>query len=492
LAFEARLNQDREKLEEHLNNKKKEQKRFIHQVRVAQKEIEELDIDIDFLSNYNKYTDMDERAHNSSFFEKNKKTKKKEDVQTFSIISKIQREARKRDDELHLKVNLIKKKEELKESLKKKINSLECEIETLRSHLSHVKSDLLEHYHSLLSEGRDTRNDGLVWIIKEVFYLGEKVMMSHLPNFLDEYCIVYLFQNAQISLQLEKIEEEKMVYKMHLKNKKESKTFEMFKTRKTFKTDLERSTNKKTSEKEVLLAKMKKKKSSTKKEDRGSLDYIKTIENPTYSNTIGKEPRVSNTSRNSHTFDLIERYKQEKIMDVEDFSLKSVETYLESKKENDKETNEYIRKITSLEKSGQKLKKSLEGLKSSLLYKLFKEFMTNDYERRFNVDKKVVLTALLGEEQTAQEIQKQTRDQRDYMEKLKQCRTFNIMDSINQRPQYKDGELHSWKGGKLVHPFANFSDILLINMEHELQMKIEKDRERELNQSYQSHYLNTK
>ena len=59
--------------------------------------------------------------------------------------------------------------------------------------LSSVKNELLVHYHRLLNEGKDTRNEGLIWIIKAIWGLGFNVLLSYLPKYLDEDCILYLF-----------------------------------------------------------------------------------------------------------------------------------------------------------------------------------------------------------------------------------------------------------------------------------------------------------
>ena len=60
--------------------------------------------------------------------------------------------------------------------------------------LQGIKNELIVHYHSLLSDGLDTRYEGLSWIIKAIWNLGSNVLLSFLPKYLDEECIIHLFK----------------------------------------------------------------------------------------------------------------------------------------------------------------------------------------------------------------------------------------------------------------------------------------------------------
>ena len=64
------------------------------------------------------------------------------------------------------------------------------------------------HYLKLLKSGSDTRSEGLSWIIKEIFALNKNVLMSYLPNFLDEDCIKFIFKQANISIRLNEFDKE--------------------------------------------------------------------------------------------------------------------------------------------------------------------------------------------------------------------------------------------------------------------------------------------
>ena len=52
----------------------------------------------------------------------------------------------------------------------------------------------LSYYHKVLSEGTDVRPEGLIWIIKAIWFLGFNINLAQLPKFLDEQAIDYLFK----------------------------------------------------------------------------------------------------------------------------------------------------------------------------------------------------------------------------------------------------------------------------------------------------------
>lgn len=187
------MNHLKKGLEEKLKDKKEEREALFQDMFTVHKEIEDLTIEIEFLDNYVKYTDNEERNRmmGTSPFER-RKTRRDTDF-NFAMISMVQKAARKREEDSIRKKSEIKQKMEIKNNLKNAISVIDQEISKVREELKKVKDELLSHYHSLLKKGRDTRQEGLVWIIKEIILLGSNVILSCLPNFLDESCISYLF-----------------------------------------------------------------------------------------------------------------------------------------------------------------------------------------------------------------------------------------------------------------------------------------------------------
>lgn len=52
----------------------------------------------------------------------------------------------------------------------------------------------------MLKEGIDARKDGLIWLIKALWLLGEDVNVNCMPLFLDSECIKFLFENAKMDI----------------------------------------------------------------------------------------------------------------------------------------------------------------------------------------------------------------------------------------------------------------------------------------------------
>jgi hypothetical protein len=78
----------------------------------------------------------------------------------------------------------------------------------------------------------------------------------------------------------------------------------------------------------------------------------------------------------------------------------------------DDESFKLIQKIRDLEKQHQEIKEELNELKQKELKRINKEFLINDYKRRFNVSQETVISAIIGEDNAANELIKQMRDQK--------------------------------------------------------------------------------
>ena len=92
-------------------------------------------------------------------------------------------------------------------------SKLSLEIQNLekeKNELNEKKENLIDHlyvfYLNLLKEGKDTRNEGLSWIIKEIFLLKRKVLFSYIPKYLDNYSIEYIFKHAKLNILLDNYE----------------------------------------------------------------------------------------------------------------------------------------------------------------------------------------------------------------------------------------------------------------------------------------------
>ncbi len=79
------------------------------------------------------------------------------------------------------------------------IKITEENIKKLTQEHKKIVNKLLHHYHRILNEGKDTRGQGLSWIIKSIFQLDSNVIFSHLPKFLDEQAVKFLFEVENIN-----------------------------------------------------------------------------------------------------------------------------------------------------------------------------------------------------------------------------------------------------------------------------------------------------
>jgi len=87
------------------------------------------------------------------------------------------------------------------------INEITEKIESVKFEMSKLKEEQSEYFHKLLSEGMDTRQEGLCWIIKAIWVLGKNVNLSKIPIYLDEKAVAYLFEYSRKDMELEKYRE---------------------------------------------------------------------------------------------------------------------------------------------------------------------------------------------------------------------------------------------------------------------------------------------
>ena len=122
--------------------------------------------------------------------------------------------------------NKIIELQDKKISLLEKIDVCENELKKFKEIHNNLKEELLVHYHRLLSEGKDTRKEGLSWIILAIWNLKSNVLLSYLPKFLDQNIILFLFEYSSMLKKIKetekKIQELAIKLKEHKENMKKS------------------------------------------------------------------------------------------------------------------------------------------------------------------------------------------------------------------------------------------------------------------------------
>ncbi|OMJ67498.1 hypothetical protein SteCoe_35322 [Stentor coeruleus] len=112
-------------------------------------------------------------------------------------------------DKKKLRTKLEDKKQEkiqVSEQVEKEIldmtvdlNFIDSLCKKLKKKLEFVRVTQTKHFFELLKEGKDTRNEGLQWIVIMIWKLGETVSIEDFPDFLDEdaiHCILFVSQKT--------------------------------------------------------------------------------------------------------------------------------------------------------------------------------------------------------------------------------------------------------------------------------------------------------
>lgn len=288
------------------------------------------------------------------------------------------------------KINLLK--EELS-----KINiplvEINAELTELRKKEKSVINKLMIHYETLLYKGEEVRNEGLIWIIKAMWNLGENVPMSFIPPFLDFQCIEFLFQYAHKSIELENTKKRLNELKNNLQiqihnlfyNSVPPSSPEKYKSSFEFKTNLiknNKSLKKSIGEHNFINA------------------YINGSDNDDDNQNINSVKEMSNLIANKkNNIDISKLNGIEKI-DVLKLKIKEIEAEILSLKK--KETN-----------------------------RIFKEFIENDYQNKYHARIDIVLAALLGEHSKNIEVNKYSKFKKDYFDEIKNIRFYQYGQDKN-------------------------------------------------------------
>ena len=343
---------------------------------------------------------MNSREFNDKLIEQ----KKKEIEKSNEEISKENNEfnnnttSNKRLSKIQSMFKIQKEQEYLKQlkydklnALKMKISNINIPLKKLNKEIFEIKNQernvvnkLMTHYETLLFRGEEVRNEGLIWIIKAIWSLGENVPMTFIPPFLDFKSIEFLFQYAHKSIELDN---SKKILN-DLKNKLQVKMHKLFYASKSpgkynssfeFKTDLI-------------------KKNSIVK---------RSIKEHNFINAYIKASEFEEDNKNVST-------------------LKQMKSIMEDKKKSIINLNKLqgIDQIEELKSKIKEIENDISNLKKNEIHRLFKEFVENDYENKYHVKIDDVLAALLGEHNKNIEINKYSKYKKDYFDELKNIRFY--------------------------------------------------------------------
>ena len=320
------------------------------------------------LSNFN-----EEENFKTTFF-KNTKIKIEGEQQLELMFLRASESRSKKLKELKSKLPpLIKSKNEIM----KEIKEINEKIEKIREKKNLKSDELYSHYLSILKEGTDTRSEGLSWIIKEIYILGKEIMISYLPDFLDELCIVFIFKQAKINLELNKLENKIEKTRLELKN-----------------IGLKNINNKNLNNPFF----------TSENKEKLNFDTYDQFKLRRDQNAVNA--KITNLSNSNLIPPVL------KLRDVQEIVKKS-EIHISQNQ------MEKLIKYFSLCKRRDEIKEFQDKLKKKEMNRIFEEYLKNDYFQRFKVEKNVVLSALIGEDNILPELNKQMRETKKYFDNLK-------------------------------------------------------------------------
>ena len=320
------------------------------------------------ISNFN-----DEDNFKTTFF-KNTKIKIEGEQQLELMFLRASESRSKKLKELKNKLPpLIKSKNEIM----KEIKEINEKIEKIREKKNLKSDELYSHYLSILKEGTDTRSEGLSWIIKEIYILGKEIMISFLPDFLDELCIVFIFKQAKINLELNKLENKIEKTRLELKN-----------------IGLKNINNKNLNNPFF----------TSENKEKLNFDTYDQFKLRRDQNAVNA--KITNLSNSNLIPPVL------KLRDVQEIVKKS-EIHISQNQ------MEKLIKYFSLCKRRDEIKEFQDKLKKKEMNRIFEEYLKNDYFQRFKVEKNVVLSALIGEDNILPELNKQMRETKKYFDNLK-------------------------------------------------------------------------
>ena len=306
-------------------------------------------------------------------------------------LAKKENEEKKAENER----KLIKLKEE-NEKISKEVKEIRNELIELKLKENDYEQKLMSHYEGLLYQGRDTRNDGLIWIIKSMWKLGKNVPMQYIPSFLDFRAIEFLFKLANKSIELENNKnllnktKKDLTYKIHKlyffnnDNKTDIKNFSP---------KLFEGINKKTS---LLFKTNLIKKNSILKRSVSQTNIVKSYIHST----------VDDEQREQENNNFKSKFYENKNNNVEIEKMDGMEN------------------IEILQTKIKNIENEIIELKNNEVIRIFKEFVENDYQHRYHVTIDVVLAALLGEHMKNIEVNKFAKFKKEYLDNLKNIRFF--------------------------------------------------------------------
>lgn len=341
-----------------------------------------------------------------------------------------------------------------KDNIHSEFNKIKAELKIIHFNKKYLVNKLYNHYLTILKEGKDSRKEGLAWIIMEIFYLNKKILVSYFPKYLDIDSIHYLFKMANINIriiQLEnKVKDKKNNLHKYIDKTKDSSINNMIK-KYLFENTEENINNYEYNKKQLssLISLF-----SNKLSHNITTNYSINENDQSYkedqdlndSNMIKKHifktsKNLSNIKTKNDSDDAYNIYlyknakkRQYKINELQKFFDENNKNRNHASfNENDTLKSNEFQTYLNLTNELFQLKQEKEKLKFKEMERIFKEFQKNNYQKRFQVEKKTVINALIGEDNLQNELFKQAKREKEYIYKMNKIQLFQNKYKTNKK-----------------------------------------------------------
>ena len=436
--IEKELNYRLQDIKKKFNIKKKNKHEINNKFTDKLKEIDNIEYDIQLLDYKSKenslrnsqliYPNSNDnninKKQNMSFSFKNAKSPKIEHMRRVSKLQDYLLSQKKTDNEKKEKQNKILEIQKELKDLKKPLTLLNNEINELKNNEKNTKVELLKHYLELLYVGKEVRNEGLIWIIKSIWKLGENVPISFMPKFLDFDAIQFLFNYAKISTELEYIKKLIRELKHKLKEKVNNTQISngsIIKEELTSRNNMFNIINSNFKDKTNVMKKFSESnriiipRKNSVIFNRNNIFRKKLLyssSSPDLMKNIFNNSNINMEEQNEKKFEIKSTMSQiSKILDK-----KKDELYFDKMPEIN-EINNFQKKIISLNKQ-------LEEMKKKEIQRIFKEYTDNEYEKVYHAPIEIVLGALIGEHARNIQMNNYNIYKKGYLDELNTIRFF--------------------------------------------------------------------
>ena len=436
--IEKELNYRLQDIKKKFNIKKKNKHEINNKFTDKLKEIDNIEYDIQLLDYKSKenslrnsqliYPNSNDnninKKQNMSFSFKNAKSPKTEHMRRVSILQDYLLSQKKTDNEKKEKQNKILEIQKELKDLKKPLTLLNNEINELKTNEKNTKVELLKHYLELLYVGKEVRNEGLIWIIKSIWKLGENVPISFMPKFLDFDAIQFLFNYAKISTELEYIKKLIRELKHKLKEKVNNTQISngsIIKEELTSRNNMFNIINSNFKDKTNVMKKFfesnriiipRKNSVIFNRNNIFRKKLLYSSSSPDLMKNIFNNSNINMEEQNEKKFEIKSTMSQiSKILDK-----KKDELYFDKMPEIN-EINNFQKKIISLNKQ-------LEEMKKKEIQRIFKEYTVNEYEKVYHAPIEIVLGALIGEHARNIQMNNYNIYKKGYLDELNTIRFF--------------------------------------------------------------------